>query len=152
MRPLSKDLREFIQLLNKAKVEYLMVGAWSAAVHGYPRYTGDLDLFVRRSPENAGRLMTALTEFGFGSIGVTAEDFVKPDYVVQLGVEPNRIDLLTGISGVTFDEAWNTRAEVDLQGERVPVIGRDLLIRNKEASGRPKDLLDADALKRIPPR
>jgi hypothetical protein len=93
-----------------------------------------------------------LTEFGFGNIGVTTQDFLKPDYVVQLGIEPNRIDLLTGISAVTFDEAWNTRQEVNLQGETVPVIGRDLLIRNKEASGRAKDLLDADALKRIPPR
>src|SRR6266404_3704492 len=98
MRALSKDLQEFIHLLNKAGVEFLIVGAWSAAVHGYPRYTADLDLFVRSSPENAKRLMIALTEFGFGNIGVTSEDFLKPDYVVQLGIEPNRIDLLTGIS------------------------------------------------------
>ena len=149
MRPLSKDVQEFIRLLNKTAAEYLIVGAWSAAMHGYPRYTGDLDVFVRSSPVNAERLMSALKQFGFGEIGITSEDFLKSDYIVQLGIEPNRIDLLTGISGVTFDEAWKTRKTVTLQGEQVFVISRDLLIRNKEATGRPKDLLDVDALKRI---
>src|SRR5690349_7725530 len=102
MRPLSKDVQEFIRLLNKAGAEYLVVGAWSAALHGYPRYTGDIDVFVRSSPQNAERLMRALREFGFGAVGLTSEDFLKPDHIVQLGIEPNRIDLLTGISGVGF--------------------------------------------------
>lgn len=150
MRPLSKDLQEFIRLLNKAGAEFLVIGAWAGAFHGYPRYTGDLDLFVRVSPENAQRLMATLTQFGFGNIGISADDFLKADHIIQLGREPNRIDLVTGISGVTFEEAWKSRKQGSFQSEPVSVISRDLLIRNKEASGRPKDLLDADELKRTP--
>ncbi|SRR6266404_6049151 len=149
MRPLSKDLQEFIHFLNETGAEYLIVGAWSAAVHGYPRYTGDLDLFVGSSPQNADRLMETLVQFGFGNVGITRDDFLKRDFVIQLGREPNRIDLLTGISGVSFEEAWSTRKAMRLQGLDVNVISRELLIKNKEASGRPKDLLDVDALRRI---
>ena len=109
---LSKDWREFIELLNANKVEYLVVGAFAVAFHGYPRYTADLNLFVRRSPENSEQLVNVLLRFGFGS-NVSASDFQSPDAIIQLGNPPNRIDLLTRISGVTFDEAWPAREPGD---------------------------------------
>ena len=146
--PLSKDLREFIELLNAHEVEYLVVGAFAVAYHGLPRYTGDLDILVRPAPDNAARVLDVLTEFGFGGIGVEAADLLAGDTVVQLGVEPNRIDLLTSLTGLTFDEAWSSRAEHVLDGIRVPFIGRDALIRNKEATGRARDLADAEELRR----
>src|ERR1051326_4437646 len=109
MRPLSKDLQEFIHLLNTERVEYLVVGAWAVAFHGRPRYTGDVDVFLRRDAANSERMMRVIEAFGFGSTGIKAEDFLKEDFVIQLGVEPNRIDLLTGTSGVEFGEAWEQR-------------------------------------------
>jgi hypothetical protein len=104
--PLNKDLREFIELLNLNEVEYLVVGAFAVAFHGFPRYTGDLDLLVRPTGENADRVLRTLSQFGFGNAGIKAADFQSPGMVIQLGVQPNRIDLLTAISGVGFDEAW----------------------------------------------
>ena len=106
---LDKDLREFVELFNSRKVEFVVVGAHALAYHGHPRYTGDLDLLVRPSGENARRVVEVLAESGFGSFGLTEDDFAKPDHVIQLGYPPNRIDLLTGISGVTFDEVWQSR-------------------------------------------
>ncbi|MEO8661101.1 MAG: hypothetical protein ABI693_21710 [Bryobacteraceae bacterium] len=105
--PLQKDLREFIALLNANGVEYLIVGAFAVAFHGVSRYTADLDVFIRGREENVDRLLGALEEFGFGSLGLGASDLMAPDTVIQLGVQPNRLDLLTSISAVTFEEAWN---------------------------------------------
>ena len=112
------------------------------------RYTGDLDLLIRPAPENAGRIITTLSQFGFSGLGITAADLCSPDTVVQLGVAPNRIDLLTSISGVTFDEAWNSRQEAALEGIPTRFIGRDALLRNKESTGRMRDLGDAAELRR----
>ena len=151
MRPLSKDLREFIRLLQAQEVEYVIVGAWSLAFHGRPRYTGDLDLFIRPAVDNAGRLMRVLEEFGFGQTGIAREDFLKPDYVIQLGTEPNRIDLLTGISGVSFEEAWRQRVPGRLGDLEVWFLSRDLLIRNKRAARRAKDLDDIHLLEQTRP-
>jgi len=148
MRLLSNDLREFIRLLNAEAVEYLIVGAWALAFHGRPRYTGDVDIFVRRDPANAARMMRVIAAFGFGKTGITAEDFLRENYVIQLGIEPNRIDLLTGISGIEFEEAWPARVAGELGGQTVYFLSRDLLIRNKLASGRDKDLADARLLER----
>jgi len=148
MKHLSSDLREFIRLLNAQQVEYLIVGAWSLGLHGRPRYTGDVDIFVRRDVPNAAKLLQVLDEFGFGNLGINREDFLKPDHVVQLGVEPNRIDLITGISGVSFEEAWPTRQAGLIDGLEVPFISRELLIRNKLTAGRPKDLADVESLQR----
>jgi hypothetical protein len=148
MRPLSSDLCEFIRLLAKEGVEYLIVGAWAVAFHGRPRYTGDLDLFIRRDAANADRLIRVLEQFGFGSVGLSREDFLQEDFVVQLGVEPNRLDLLTGISGVTFEEAWRTRVAGTLHGLPVWFINRNLLIQNKRASGRDQDLADIRLLEK----
>jgi hypothetical protein len=135
-------------LLAKEGVEYLIVGAWAVAFHGRPRYTGDLDLFIRRDAANADRLIRVLEQFGFGSVGLSREDFLQEDFVVQLGVEPNRLDLLTGISGVTFEEAWRTRVAGTLHGLPVWFINRNLLIQNKRASGRDQDLADIRLLEK----
>jgi hypothetical protein len=142
----SAGLARAIELLNSHEVEYLIVGAVALAHHGLPRYTGDLDILVRNSPENAQRLERVVQSFGFDALGLKAQDFVNSYQVVQLGRAPNRIDLLTSISGVTFEEAWPERVEVDLEGTRANFIGRKALIQNKRATGRPQDLADLAAL------
>ena len=144
--PLPKDWRAFIELLNSSGVEYLIVGAVALAHHGFPRYTGDIDILVRNSPENAQRLEGVLQGFGFGALGLKAADFVDSYQVVQLGLPPNRINLLTSITGVSFEEAWAGRIEVALEGTRANFIGRPALIRNKKATRRPQDLADLAAL------
>lgn len=153
MKHLSSDLREFIHLLNTKHVRYMIVGAWALAFHGRPRYTGDLDIFVARDPDNADRLMAVIEAFGFGRTGIERADFLHEDYVIQLGQVPNRIDLLTGISGVTFEEAWQSREYGSLSGMEVPFLSREHLIRNKQAAGRDKDLGDIKLLEKTkPPR
>ncbi len=124
MRPLSSDLREFIHLLNTKSVKYVIVGAWAVAFHGRPRYTGDLDIFVAREQNNADQLMEVIEAFGFGQAGIRRDDFLQVDHVIQLGREPNRIDILTGISGVTFDEAWASREQGSISDVAVFVINR----------------------------
>lgn len=148
MRELSKDLREFVHLLNTSRVRYLLVGAWALAFHARPRYTADVDVFVERSPENAERLMEVIERFGFRGIGIEPGDFLETDRVVQLGRAPNRVDLLTGISGVSFEEAWEDRVTATLSGIEVTVIGREHLIRNKRAVNRAKDRADIEWLER----
>ncbi len=153
MRPLSSDLREFIHLLNTKSVKYVIVGAWALAFHGRPRYTGDLDFFVARELENARRLMEVIEAFGFGQSGIEQDDFLQVDYVIQLGRAPNRIDILTGISGVAFDEAWKSREQGRISDVDVFVINRDLLIKNKRAANRDKDQGDIKLLEKTrPPR
>lgn len=130
--PLNKDLREFLGLLNSNEVEYLVVGAFAVAFHGFPRYTADLDLLVRPTEENADRAFRALSQFGFGNVGIGAADLRTPGMIIQLGVQPNRIDLLTAISGVTFDDAWATRREADLEGGRAKDLGDAEELRKRE--------------------
>jgi hypothetical protein len=146
--PLNKDWREFLELLNSNRVEYLVVGAFAVAFHGFPRYTADLDLLVRPTGENAERVLRALSEFGFGKLGIQAKDLYSPGMVIQLGVKPNRIDLLTAISGVSFEEAWATRNDAELDGIATHFVGRAALLRNKEQTGRAKDLGDAQELRK----
>jgi len=129
---LPEDLREFIELLNALEARYLVVGAYAVAYHGYPRYTRDLDLFVEPSVENAKRLMAVVEEFGFAELGLVLSDFTQPDQVIQLGVEPNRIDILTFRSGVSFDEAWATRVPGEIDGLPTPFISKEMLKRNKQ--------------------
>jgi acetolactate synthase regulatory subunit len=143
---LQKDLREFVELLNALEVNFLIVGAFAVAHHGYVRYTADLDVFVEKSTENAERILRAIREFGFGEVGLTPEDFTHKDQIVQLGVAPNRIDILTTLTGVTFDEAWSSRELGNIGGLTVSVISRALLKQNKLATGRPKDLSDLEYL------
>lgn len=144
--PLPEDWRAFIGSLTSNGVEYLVVGAVALAHHGLPRFTGDLDVLVRNSQDNAERLKAALESFGLGGLGLKADDFVASYQVVQLGVPPNRIDLLTSITGVSFDEAWMGRVEAELGGVRVKFIGRQALIQNKRCTGRAQDLADVEAL------
>ena len=143
---LQSDLREFIELLSSHRVDYLIVGGHAVAYHGYPRYTGDMDFFVRPSRENAVKVVAALAAFGFGQVGLDAETFTEPEKVVQLGRPPNRIDILTAISGVSFEEAWGGRVAAVLDGVPVHFIGRVALIANKRAAGRQKDLADLEEL------
>ena len=143
---LEEDLREFVELLNALKVRYMVVGAFAVAYHGYPRYTGDIDLFIDRSAENAKQIVSAIEQFGFGDLGLSAEDFLQEDQVIQLGVAPNRIDLLTFLSGVSFQDAWATREQAEIDGLSVPMISKEMLKRNKAASGRSKDLADLEHL------
>jgi len=144
--PLPEDWRAFIESLNSHGVEYVVVGAVALAHHGFPRYTGDLDVLVRNSPENAQRLETTLAEFGFAGLGLKAADFENSYRVIQLGVAPNRIDLLTSLTGVSFDQAWAGRVETVVEGTRVNFLGRDALILNKRLTGRAQDKADLEAL------
>ena len=148
---LQGDLKECVGSLLARHVEFLVVGGHAVAFHGYPRLTQPVDLFVRPTRENGQRIVDALTAFGFASLGLTADAFTAPDRVIQLGRAPNRIDLLTGIPGVSFDEAWSARVEADLDGLHVFVIGRADLLKNKRATGRPQDVADVDHLESRPP-
>jgi hypothetical protein len=123
------------------------VGAYALAFHARPRYTKDFDVLVDSSPENIRRLLVALDQFGFGNLGLRVHDF-EEGKIVQLGMPPNRIDLLTRIDGVTFDEVWSSRVEGKSGDVAMTYIGRDALIRNKRASGRPQDLVDIQLLEK----
>lgn len=146
MMNLDEDLREFVELLNALEVRYIVVGAFAVAYHGHPRFTADIDLFIERSNENAERLIKVIEQFGFSELGLSVDDFLQEDQVVQLGVAPNRIDLLTFISGVDFQDAWTTREQGEIEGLTVPFISKEMLKRNKTASGRSQDLADLEYL------
>lgn len=143
---MTEDFRDMLGLLKKYGVEFLLVGAHAMAAHSTPRATGDIDLWVRPSPENAQKLWRALTEFGAPIDNASPEDFAKPGNGLHIGVPPWRIDILTKISGVSFNEAWNKRIEAEVLGQSVSVIGREHLIQNKRAAGRDKDLIDIKRL------
>ena len=141
-----RDFCELLECFNARRVEVIIVGAYALGFHGAPRMTGDLDVLVEPSAANAGRVDEALAAFGFGDVGLSARDFQQPDVVIQLGVPPVRVALLTGISGVTWEEAWNGRTTGEFGGVPVAFIGLDELRRNKRATGRHKDLADLEAL------
>ena len=143
---IQADFRDLLALFNAHGVEYVLVGGYAMAMHGAPRFTRDLDLYVRPTAENAARIMESLREFGFGAIGLSADDFERPGQVVQLGRPPVRIDLVTSIDGVTWDEASSGKARGSYAGLSVPVIGRDELVRNKRSVARKQDLADVEAL------
>jgi len=142
----SEDLKELLKLLNAHKVEFLVVGGYALAFHGAPRYTGDLDMLVRPEAENARRILAALDDFGFGSLEVDENDFTTADRVLQLGIAPARIDLMTSITGVGWEEAFANCVDGELGGVPVKYIGRADFIANKRAIGRNKDLADIDAI------
>jgi hypothetical protein len=139
---LNKDYFDMLSALCAANAEFMLVGAHAMAAHGLPRATGDMDIWIHRSPDNARRVWEALQAFGCPLHDLTVEDLNTPEIVFQIGVAPRRIDLLTSIDGVEFEEAWPDRHETRLPGLKIPVIGREHLIRNKRAVGRPKDLAD----------
>jgi hypothetical protein len=142
---LNRDFKEFAELLNVQSVEYLVVGGYALAAHGHPRYTGDIDFWIRPTPDNIARLLDALHDFGFGSLGLTAGDFTT-DTVVQLGQPPRRIDLLTSIDGVSFESCFARREQIELAGVPLSIIGLDDFKTNKRAAGRLKDLADLESL------
>jgi hypothetical protein len=143
---IQQDFKDLLELFNAHKVEYIVVGGYALAFHGAPRYTGDIDIFVKPDDENAVRIMSALEDFGFGSVGLAAQDFGRPGQVVQLGVPPVRIDIITSISGVSWDEAFSNRAAGQYGDIHVHYIGHEQFIINKKAIGRKKDLADLEAL------
>ncbi|MFZ1494682.1 MAG: hypothetical protein WAU60_14895 [Candidatus Competibacter denitrificans] len=144
---LSQDFKEFVELLNKNKVEYLIVGGYAVGMHGYPRYTGDLDIWINATVENAQKMVKVLDEFGFASFGLTEEDFTKLGNVIQMGYPPFRIDVLTKIDGVEFEKCYKNKITIQYDNIPLNIIGIDDLKRNKEASGRPKDCEDLRNLK-----
>ena len=140
------DFRDLLGLFNVHKVEYMIVGAYALAFHGVPRFTGDLDIYIRPNSENARRILHALDEFGFKSVGLTIEDFQGADKVVQLGVPPVRVDIITSLTGVSWEEAFSGRAEGKYGDVPVYYIGRKQFIANKRALGRKRDFADLEAL------
>ncbi len=146
MTAIHQDWKEFLLALLSENTKFLLIGAHALAFHVEARLTEDLDVFVEPSPENAERLHRALDRFGFGGLIADASELAAVDRVFMLGVKPWRIDILTGIDGVTFDEAWASRVKADFHGVELFVIGRDALLRNKRASGRKKDLVDVALL------
>lgn len=143
---IQPDFRELLALFNAKNVEYLIVGGYALAFHGAPRFTGDLDIFVKPDPENARRILNALHDFGFASLGLQEDDFIQMDHVIQLGFPPVRIDIITSLTGVRWEEAWSTRTEGCYGDIPASFIGRDQFIANKQATGRAKDLADLEAL------
>ena len=139
---LDSDFSEFVASFAAHDVRFMIVGGYALAAHGLPRATGDLDAWIWTDPDNARRILGSLAEFGFGGLNITEADLTSDDCVIQLGYPPYRIDILTRISGVEFEDAWSRRLIVDLDGVSVPFIGRDDLIVNKRAVGRPQDVAD----------
>lgn len=143
------DWTELCRLLSVHDAEYLLVGGQAVIAHGYPRLTKDMDLWVRPTADNGERVLAALAAFGSGLEGLTPRHFEDPRTLLMLGREPFRVDILTDIPGVTFDEAWSSRIHVTLDGVEVPVIGKAELIKNKRAVGRLQDLADAEELEKL---
>jgi hypothetical protein len=146
---LNEDYKDMLRALAGEKVRLLLIGAYALAAHGYPRATMDIDIWVMPSPDNAEAVMRALSRFGSPLHNLTQADLLKDDTVFQIGVPPRRIDIVTGASGLRFEEAFAHSVEVDIQGLQVRVPSLDDLIRNKRAAGRAKDLADAEALEAL---
>jgi len=144
---MNQDFKEFIQLLNDNLVRYLVVGGYAVALHGYPRYTKDLDIWIERSHENATRMVQALQQFGFSSLHLHENDFMVEDQIIQLGYAPHRIDIITSLEGVKFIECYKKRLPIDVDGVIVNFIDLDHLRKNKKATGRYQDLADLEKLK-----
>jgi hypothetical protein len=143
---LTTDFRDFVALLNDLDVKYVLVGGYAVAWHGHPRFTKDIDFFVERSHANAERLLQVLDRFGFSSLGVTMEDLLEENTCLYFGHPPNRIDLINFADGLTFDEAWASREQGQVDQLRFFVANREVLIKNKRAAGRAQDLADVQKL------
>ena len=143
---IQKDFSELLALLNARGVEYLIVGGYALAFHGAPRFTGDIDIWIKPDADNAKRILEALDAFGFGSLDLKAEDFTVPDMVIQLGVPPVRVDFLTSLSGVSWKEAQGGRAAGNYGDVPVYFIGRTEFVTNKRITGRKKDVADLEAI------
>ena len=147
---LSPDFHELLECFARHNVRYLVIGGWALAAHGVPRMTKDLDLWVLPESTNAAAVVSALEEFGFADVGLTTADFEEEGIVVQLGYPPNRVDLITTPTGVSFTSCWTDRLELSLDGIQVPFIGLEGLKTNKRSTGRPQDLVDLETLESEP--
>jgi hypothetical protein len=142
----NPDFKEFIELLNAHQVEYMLVGGYAVGFHGYPRYTGDMDFWVAASPQNAPKIIQTLLDFGFSHANLSIQDFLDEEFVFQLGYAPNRIDILTGLSGVIFSDCYKKSLNVHIDNVNVRIIDIESLKTNKRATGRAKDLGDIENL------
>lgn len=149
---LDPDFEDFIKLLNQYEVAYMVVGGYALAFHGKPRYTGDLDIWIGISDDNASKMLLVLKEFGFGLLGFEKEDFLKENLINQLGYPPLRIDILTSIDGVLFEEAYQQKQIIEIEDWKANYIGLNDFIRNKQASGRLQDLADVKVLESKQPK
>jgi hypothetical protein len=143
---LNKDFREFIELLNSNDVKYLVVGGYALALHGYPRYTKDIDIWLLISQENANKIIKTLLEFGFVSENISKEDFLKNDIIIQLGYPPNRIDLMTTCEGIDFEKCYEHKIQIEIEGLIINFIDFESLKLNKKKTGRLQDLADLENL------
>lgn len=142
----QQDFKELLALLNEHKVEYVIVGGYALAFHGAPRYTGDMDILVKSGKQNARRILAALEDFGFGGLELSLEDFEKPEMIVQLGVAPVRVDIITSLTGVSWEQVYLNRVTGKYGDVQAAYIGREQFIANKKAVGRKRDLADLEAL------
>lgn len=149
MIQIPRDFLDFIHLLNKHDAAYVIVGGYAVATHGYVRYTGDIDFFIALNPENAEKLSQVFRDFGFRAEDVPPEVFLAPGKIIRIGAEPMRLEIMNRIDGVGFGECFDSRLEVCVNGENVNFIGLDCLLKNKLATGRGKDKVDADELLKI---
>jgi predicted nucleotidyltransferase len=143
---LPDDFKEFLRLLTEANVRYLLIGGYAVGYHGYPRTTADMDIWVAISPDNAKKLTDVFRRFGMLDSSITNDLFQEPGKIIRMGIPPMRIEVLTDIDGVTFDECFDARIEADIDGQKVSLISREHLRINKRASGRYKDLDDLEHL------
>lgn len=143
----NNDYKEMLQLLKSNEVRFLVVGAYAMGVYGYPRATGDMDIWILASGENSQKVLNALKDFGAPLAEIDETTFTGRNIVFQIGVAPRRIDIITSIDGVEFEQAWQRRVETDIDGLKVPFISKPDLIKNKESTGRDKDILDAKILR-----
>lgn len=143
---IGRDFKEFTELLNKHGVKYLVVGGYAVALYGYPRYTGDIDFWVKPEKENAKKIIKALEDFGFSGYDISENDFIEPDNVIQLGYPPNRIDIITGVTGLTFDESYSNKKKIEIENISIDFISLFHLRLNKKATGRDKDKTDLNHL------
>ena len=143
---LNQDFKEFIQSLNDHNVRYLIIGGYAVAFHGHPRYTKDLDIWIELGQENAANILKALAQFGFGSLGLRQDDFLEPDQIIQLGSPPIRIDILTTLAGVDFDECFASKTVAAIDNIQMNFIDLENLKKNKKATGRLQDLADLENL------
>ena len=145
---LKKDIIDFIKLCNKHEIKYLVIGGYAVSIHGYPRSTKDIDVCIEMSDLNATKMVEVIKDFGFGSLKLNKEDFLKKHFITQLGFPPLRIDILNDLDGVSFEEAWNNKKIVNIENVPVNFIGYNELIIVKQKAGRPQDIADVDKLKK----
>ena len=145
---LNEDYKEILQILLSNKAKFLVVGAYAMGAYGYPRATGDFDIWVEATAENSKKIYKSLSDFGTPLSSITEKTFAGKELIFQIGVTPRRIDIITHIDGVTFEEAYKSKIFIKIENLRVPFLSKENLIKNKESTGREKDRLDANYLKK----